>query len=135
MAFGLTPRATADRGSRDHAQERDQEQGRQRQLRGAEQVEVRRRLREPVEQDRARAEGDQHDLGHRPVRLQQPRHERRRRRTVSIARPRPGSGSVAGTGPNGASRPSTRNQTENVSPCIRQASRPNWAIIASVKPV
>ncbi len=36
---------------------------------------------------------------------------------------------------NQASRPRRRNQTVNVSPCERHASRPNWAIIASVNAV
>ena len=34
-----------------------------------------------------------------------------------------------------ASRPSSRNQTVKVSPCERHSSRPNWAIIASVRAV
>ena len=42
---------------------------------------------------------------------------------------------VSGSSPYGASRPSSPNQTENVSPWFRQASRPNWAIIASVNAV
>ena len=35
----------------------------------------------------------------------------------------------------GASRPSSPNQTLNVSPLARHASRPNWAIIARVNAV
>ena len=34
-----------------------------------------------------------------------------------------------------ASRPSSRNQTVNVSACDRHSSRPNWAIIATVSAV
>ncbi len=42
---------------------------------------------------------------------------------------------VSSTSANGASRPSSRNQTVKISPCERHVSRPNWAIIASVSAV
>ena len=86
----------------------------------AEQVEARLRLGQPVEEDRADAEGDDDDIGRSPAGLEQAAGERS---PADAARPRR-------PGANAASRPSSRNQTVNTSPCERHASRPNWAIIA-----
>ena len=71
------------------------------------------------------AEGHEGDVGPGPARFEQAAAEGA---PADPARPRR-------RGANGASRPSSRNQTVNVSPCERHSSRPNWAIIARVKAV
>ena len=111
------------RASDDDAEERDEQAPSSRHAGRPEQVEEGLRLRQAVEQDRRRPRAPTSVTSA----LVQPGSSRPlpndRRRT------RPSSSTSA----NGARRPSRRNQTVNVSPLERHSSRPNWAIIASVK--
>ena len=90
----------------------------------AEEVEEGLGLRQPVEEDRRHAEGDERHVGRRPAGLEQAAPERAGMDPPLLVDER-----------QWASRPRSRNQTVKVSPCERHSSRPNWAIIASVNAV